>query len=413
LDYSKTLDYLFKKLPIYQKEGKKAYKPGLDRIKALLQALGNPEQGLRYIHVAGTNGKGSTCTMLAHLLKDQGYSVGLYTSPHLVDYRERIKINNQNISKEAVVAFVNEINPLIEQIEPSFFEITVAMSFWYFSTQKTEIAIIETGLGGRLDSTNVIHPTLSIITNISLDHQAILGNSLGEIAEEKAGIIKENTPVLIGRKQPETRTVFRQKSIKMNSPLTYSNDYPKQPYALFKTAYQQENSQTAYAALQLLKKEGLIIKEEKIKHTFKTLVKTAFILGRWHELKKNTTIILDTAHNQEGVTHSMQQLVKKTYDTLHIVWGMVADKDSDNILCLLPKKAQYYFCMPNVIRGKKTSVLEQEALSHKLKGKVFSCVKEAILAAQKAAKQKDIIFIGGSTFVVGEAYETTFTDYLF
>ena len=401
MNYIQTLDYLFGRLPIYQRIGAAAYKADIGNIVTATKHLKNPHTQFKSIHIAGTNGKGSTAHMLASILQESGKKVGLYTSPHLKDFRERIKINGEIIAQKDVVRFVKENQKKFEKMELSFFEFTVAMAFDYFAKQKVDIAIIETGLGGRLDSTNIIKPELAIITNISLDHTHLLGNTIEKIATEKAGIIKNKTPVIIGRKQKKTTSIFKNISKEKNANLIYASSQ-KEYASDLKGEYQKENINTALTAIKQLKKQGWVISEDDIEHGLLKIVDNTQLLGRWQILSSNPQIICDTAHNEEGIKEIAKQLSNSKYKQLHIVFGTVNDKNLDVILDDLPKDAEYYFCNANIVRAMNAKDLKQKAAIHQLKGRIFPSVKEALKCAKDNANPKDLIFVGGSTFVVAE-----------
>ena len=401
MNYTQTLDYLFGRLPIYQRIGAAAYKADIGNIVSATKHLKNPHTQFKSIHIAGTNGKGSTAHMLASILQESGINVGLYTSPHLKDFRERIKINGEMIAQKDVVTFVKENQVFFEKMELSFFEFTVAMAFDYFAKQKVDIAIIETGLGGRLDSTNIINPELAIITNISLDHTNLLGDTVEKIAKEKAGIIKNKTPVIIGRRQKETTSIFKNIAKEKNANLIYAS--PQKVYASdLKGDYQKENINTVITAIKQLEKKGWTITEDEIEHGLLKTVANTQLLGRWQTLSSNPQIICDTAHNEDGIKEIAKQLSNSKYKQLHIVFGTVDDKNLDIILSYLPKDAKYYFCKANIVRAMNAEDLKQKAAKHQLKGRLFSSVREALKCAKDNANPKDLIFVGGSTFVVAE-----------
>ena len=402
MNYQETLDYLFTKLPMYQRDGAIAYKKDIGNIIKAAKHLNNPHKKFKSIHIAGTNGKGSVAHMLASILQESGYNTGLYTSPHLKDFRERIKINGQMITKRKVIDFVLENKPLFEKLEMSFFEMTVALAFNYFSKEKVDIAVIETGLGGRLDSTNIINPELSIITNIGLDHTNLLGNSIEEIAMEKAGIIKKETAIIIGKEQAETKSVFKKVSAKKNSPLYFADKISVLNTDL-KGSYQEENICTTITAIKQLQSLGWNISDKNIKKGLGKVVKNTGILGRWQTLSETPKIICDVGHNEDGIKKIVKQLNKLKYKKLHFVYGTVNDKNFDKILSLLPKDAKYYFCKPNIQRGLSADDLQREAKKHQLLGNNFDSVDNAIYRAKENQKEEDILFIGGSTFVVAEA----------
>ena len=400
MTYENTIRYLFNRLPSYSRIGPAAYKKDIGNISIASKKLGNPHKKFKSIHIAGTNGKGSTCHMIASALQEAGYNVGLYTSPHLKDLRERIKINGKMISKMAVIQFVKKNKTAFEQIDLSFFEFVVALAFNHFANKKVDIAIIETGLGGRLDSTNIIKPDLSIITNISMDHTNLLGNTIEEIAIEKAGIIKKETPIIIGRKQKEIKYIFKEIAKKNNAPIIYSN---MQKYdSDLQGQYQIENINTVVTSLLELRKKGWRITKENIKNGLLNTTKNTGLLGRWHTLNKKPLTICDIGHNEEGINSILKNIRKIKYKNLHIVLGITDDKDIHKILNILPKSATYYFCKPNVPRGMSAKLLKKKAANYLLKGSSFISVKKAFKQAKQEANIADLIFIGGSTFVVSE-----------
>jgi dihydrofolate synthase/folylpolyglutamate synthase len=401
MTYQETLDYLFGRLPMYQRTGEAAYKADIGNIVAASKYLGNPHTQFKSIHIAGTNGKGSTAHMLASILQESGYKVGLYTSPHLKDFRERIKIDGKMIAEKEVIHFVEENKVFFEKMELSFFEFTVAMAFDYFAKQKVDIAIIETGLGGRLDSTNIIKPELSIITNIGYDHTNLLGNTLEKIATEKGGIIKESTPIIIGRKQKETFEIFNDIAQKKNTEIIYSEE--NKPYQTdLKGIYQKENKNTCLTAIHVLKNKDWEISEQAIEKGLANSIKNTSLLGRWQTLSEIPLIFCDTGHNEDGIKQICKQLKNTKYEQLHFVFGTVNDKNIDNILTLLPKDAIYYFCKANIPRAMDTENLKKQANKHKLKGDAFTSVEQALNKAKEKAESADLIFVGGSTFVVAE-----------
>jgi len=401
MNYPETIDYLFQKLPIYQRTGKIAYKADIGNIVKASEILGNPHLNFKSVHIAGTNGKGSTAHMISSILQEAGYKVGLYTSPHLKDFRERIKINGEMIPKEAVVDFVQQYTTNFEKINMSFFEFTVAMAFHCFSEQKVDIAIIETGLGGRLDSTNIIKPLVSVITNIGLDHTSLLGNTFEEIANEKAGIIKQDTPVIIGRKQKECEDIFIRKAKENNSEITFCRGETKHQTDL-KGNYQSENVRTTLLSIKEIQKKGFTISEEDIKKGLISVIKNTSLLGRWQILEKEPLIICDSAHNEDGIIEIVQQLSEIDYRELHFILGTVNDKNIDNILTLLPKDAIYYFCEANIPRSLEKETLQSKSEKYGLSGEVYNSVSQALQTAKKNAEKEDCIFVGGSTFVVAE-----------
>jgi dihydrofolate synthase/folylpolyglutamate synthase len=401
MNYAETIDYLFEKLPIYQRTGEIAYKADIGNIVKASEILKNPHLNFKSVHIAGTNGKGSTSHMIASILQEADYKVGLYTSPHLKDFRERIKINGKMISKKSVVDFVQQYKIDFEKIDMSFFEFTVAMAFHYFSEKKVDIAIIETGLGGRLDSTNIIRPLVSVITNIGFDHTSLLGNTLGGIANEKAGIIKKDTPVIIGRKQKECENIFITKAKKNNSSISFCLGETKHQTDL-KGNYQSENVRTTLFTIKEIQKQGFTISEENIKKGLMSVMKKTSLLGRWQILQKEPLIICDSAHNEDGIKEVVKQLSEIDCKELHFILGTVNDKNIDKILSLLPKKAKYYFCQANIPRSLDKEILQSKSEKYRLYGEVYNSVSQALQTAKKNAKKEDCIFIGGSTFVVAE-----------
>lgn len=388
---------------MYQQLGAVAYKADLANTIALCDYLGNPQAGFKSIHVAGTNGKGSTSHMLASVLQEAGYKVGLYTSPHLKDFRERIKINGEPIPKRTVSSFVAKHQEFFKDRELSFFEMTVGLAFSYFKDQKVAIAVVEVGLGGRLDSTNIITPELSIITNIGMDHTAFLGDTLPKIAFEKAGTIKPNTPVVIGEFNEQTYPVFKEVAAKNKAPILEAWQEEGIDFITdLKGNYQKLNKRTAYCALNQLRRQGYAINENHIKAGLAKVVANTGLLGRWQELGANPFIIADTAHNKEGLAYVTQQLVNIPCKQLHIVIGMVNDKDAAGILKLFPTNAIYYFCAANNRRALPANSLQNTAKEVGLNGKTYASVKQAFNAAKKAAQTTDLIFVGGSTFTVAE-----------
>lgn len=388
---------------MYQRIGAAAYKVDLSNTVKLINYLNNPQDSFKSVHVAGTNGKGSTSHMLASVLQDAGYKVGLYTSPHLKDFRERIKLNGKMMSEHKVVDFVENHRSFFEENQLSFFEMTVGLAFDFFKNEKVDIAIIEVGLGGRLDSTNVINPEVSVITNIGLDHTQFLGTTLAEIASEKAGIIKPKIPVVIGETKPETKLVFLNKAKNEKSPILFTEEEAIPDYKTDLLGnYQIKNYKTAYTALSVLQQKGWNITNKNMENGFLNVVKNTGLQGRWQLLNKTPKVICDTAHNLEGLSLVLNQLKKESFDTLHIVLGMVDDKNLDTVLPLFPKNAIYYFCKPNVIRGLAIDELQQKAIAYGLLGEAYVTVSEAHKSAMTAANAKDVIYIGGSTFVVAE-----------
>lgn len=388
---------------MYQREGASAYKADLSNTLKLVSYLGNPQNDFKSVHIAGTNGKGSTSHMMASVFQEAGYKVGLYTSPHLKDFRERIKINGKLIAEENVVHFIEKHQSFFLQNQLSFFEMTVGMAFDFFKNEKVDIAVIEVGLGGRLDSTNIIKPEIAVITNIGLDHTRFLGETITKIAHEKAGVIKMETPVVIGEYTEETKAIFLSKSKETNSPILFAEDMsiPKLELDLLGD-YQLKNSQTAYVALSVLKKMGWKLSKETIQAGLKKVVDNTGLAGRWQILNHSPKVICDTAHNREGLSLIIKQLNTVSYDQLHIVFGVVDDKNLDTILPLFPKNAIYYFCKPNVVRGLDEEELKQKALLYSLLGQTYSSVNDAYQKSFLAAAKNDLIFVGGSTFVVAE-----------
>lgn len=425
MTYKESLAFLYEQLPMFQRIGSAAYKADLNNTIAICKALGNPEKKLVCVHVAGTNGKGSTSHFLASILQEAGYKVGLYTSPHLKDFRERIKINVDKITKPYVANFITNYKSIFEEIQPSFFEMTVGLAFKYFEDKKIDIAIIETGLGGRLDSTNVITPLVSIITNISLDHTALLGNTIEQIAGEKAGIIKHNTPIVIGQKQVLSQPIFSKKAKAVNAPLFWAEDtfeitstktnlFDKFsiekngiPYATkwksgLNGLYQQKNIIAVLKAIEILQLQDFKISKKAIKNGLANVVANTGLMGRWQVLQSKPLCIADTGHNVAGIKEVLAQIKITAHNQLHFVLGMVNDKDITEVLSLLPKKAIYYFCKANIPRGMDANLLGEKASSLKLKGTVYASVKEAYKAAKSNALKNDLVFVGGSTFTVAE-----------
>lgn len=388
---------------MFQQQGREALKHKLDNIQAFVSLLQHPEQKFKSVHIAGTNGKGSSSHMLASVLQEAGYKVGLYTSPHLKDFRERIKINGKEISKQYVVDFIEKHKTFLEAQQLSFFEMTVGLAFDYFAKQHIDIAIIEVGLGGRFDSTNIIKPEISLITNISKDHTDILGDTLSKIAFEKAGIIKEKTPVVISEYQEETAPVFIEEAKKKTAPIIFASSTIKTNLkADLQGDYQKQNIKGVLAVLDFLQLFHWEITSENIENGLLNVVKNTNLKGRWQKLGEHPTIICDTAHNESGLLYVTQQIQKQTFEKLHIVLGFVKEKDVNSTLELFPKDATYYFCRPNIPRGLDALTLQTIANAKGLQGEVYNSVTDAIQSAKKRAKQNDFIFIGGSTFVVAE-----------
>lgn len=404
MNYNDTVNWMFQQLPMYQMQGAIAYKKDLTNTILLLDYLGNPEKNLKCIHVAGTNGKGSTSHMLASILQEAGYQVGLYTSPHLKDFRERIKINKEMISEEFVVAFMNEHRSFFESHELSFFEMSVGLAFDYFDKMNVDIAVIEVGMGGRLDSTNVITPLISVITNIGFDHTAFLGNTLPLIAAEKAGIIKSNIPVVIGEYTDETKAVFEAKAKEINAAIYFASDLISENYpSALLGNYQIHNKKTVLQTISVLQSQNqFVIDEDQIRNGLLKVIENTGLQGRWQQLQEHPKVICDTAHNAAGLKSVIDQLYQEQFKHLHIVLGVVNDKDLTEILPLFPKSATYYFCKPNIPRGLEAEILKEKANEYNLTGVVYASVSDAYQAASANAHSSDFIYIGGSNFVVAE-----------
>ncbi len=402
--YEETLEFLYSRLPVFQHIGAAAYKADLNNTLALCDALQNPQNDFKTIHVGGTNGKGSVSSMLAAVFTRHGYKTGLYTSPHLKDFRERIRINGVMIPKEFVIEFTESMKPLIEKISPSFFELTVGMAFDYFKKSEVDIAIIEVGMGGRLDSTNVISPELSVITNIGWDHTEFLGDSLPKIAAEKAGIIKSETPVVVGEFLPETLPVFQEIAKNQSSFMTTGVTAPARwlEKCALKGEYQKKNLGTLKAAIEALELKGYHFSEHLILEALEDVKLLTGLRGRWEILNEQPMTIADTAHNPDGLKETMAQLQKGIKGKLHVVLGVVKEKDLAKILTLLPSSAYYYFCKPNIFRGLDEEILATEAFKHGLTGEIHENVEKAFASAKSKAAENDTIYIGGSTFVVAE-----------
>jgi dihydrofolate synthase/folylpolyglutamate synthase len=399
--YKETLDWMFAQLPVYQHKGKVAFNGKLDNILKFSAHLKTPETKFKSVHVAGTNGKGSSSHMLASILQEAGYKVGLYTSPHLKDFRERISINGNTIGKKQVVSFIKKNKTFLLENKLSFFEMTVGMAFDYFAQKEVDIAIIEVGLGGRLDSTNIIIPEVSLITNIGMDHLDMLGDTLNKIASEKAGIIKANVPVVISEYQDEIAESFESIAKSKNSKIIFADQVVDKNYKTsLQGNYQSKNIKGVVAVLKELK--NFKVKNKHIKRGLKKVVQNTGLLGRWQILNKKPMIVCDTAHNIEGLTYVIQQLEQQKFNQLHIVIGFVKDKDLNVILPLFPKSASYYFCRPNIMRGLDVVVLVEKANDHGLLGEAYDSVHEALKAAKKSASKSDFIFVGGSNFTVAE-----------
>ena len=430
MNYKDTLDYLFAQLPMFHRIGAAAYKANLDNTHAICDFLDHPENKFRSVHIAGTNGKGSTSHMLAAILQSAGYKTGLYTSPHLIDFRERIRINGEMIPEKIVISFVEKYREQFEKIKPSFFEWTVGLAFDYFANEKVEIAVIETGLGGRLDSTNVIVPELSVITNIGWDHANLLGDSLIKIANEKAGIIKQNIPVVIGEVQAETAQVFSDKAFEMNAPIVFaeillqsqgkdSGDSNQQCFDIFSGKhllfenllldlpglYQRKNIITVIETVLKLREAGYSIEDKDIREGLSAVRNLTGLMGRWQILSNAPLTICDVGHNEDGIREVLNQLTLTPHDDLHFVFGVVNDKDISSILSLLPVNIKYYFCKANLPRALDAIELKNRAAGFGLNGLAYNSVAEAFHAAKANAQEKDLIFIGGSTFVVAEVLQ--------
>ena len=422
MNYQETIEYLYNITPLFQNVGKAAYKEGLDNTLKLDAFFEHPHKKFKTIHIAGTNGKGSCSHTIAAILQSAGYKTGLYTSPHLVDFSERIRVNGNPIEKDFVVKFVEENKYFFEPLHPSFFELTTSMAFLYFAHKEVDVAVIEVGLGGRLDCTNVIHPDLSIITNISFDHTQFLGHTLSAIASEKAGIIKENTPVIIGEYNSETREVFENKARQMNANIIFAEDskliteavHTDDGHFIYQSSlinnlygelcgnYQLKNTNTILNSIIKLKDLGYKINEQNIREGFKNVCQLTGLMGRWQKLEDNPTIICDTGHNIGGIGYITEQLSKMKYDKLHFVIGMVNDKDINGVISLLPENAVYYFTQASVKRALPAEEIKKIGNSHGLKGEAYKNVKEALYAAKQNASEKDMIFVGGSTFIVAD-----------
>lgn len=425
--YAEALNFIYSKLPMFTRVGAPAYKSGLDNSIALCAALGNPEKRIRSIHIAGTNGKGSTSHFLASILQEAGYKTGLFTSPHLKDFRERIRINGNMIPARRVSHFVKQNQTLLNELGPSFFEMNVALAFSYFEHEAVDVAVIETGLGGRLDSTNIIHPELSIITNISFDHTDLLGNSLSQIAGEKAGIIKRDVPVIINENQEEIKSIFEHKAAETGSHIRfasdelqwdlveYTNENPPHLqlkgklkgntwhiYSPISGIYQSKNIAGVILATDELRKRGFKLTDQNILDGIKKVALNTGLKGRWEKLADSPSIYCDTGHNEAGVEEVLQMISRISFNKLHLVWGMVGDKDIEKILQMLPKDANYYFCAAKMPRALDVNRLKQLAALNSLHGKAYASVRRALASARRNAGRNDLIVVGGSTFVVAE-----------
>ncbi|MCF8374707.1 MAG: bifunctional folylpolyglutamate synthase/dihydrofolate synthase [Bacteroidales bacterium] len=428
MNFNEAVKFLYDQLPMFQRTGKAAYKSNLNNTRLLDSYFGSPHRQFKSVHVAGTNGKGSVSHLLASILQTAGYKTGLYTSPHMKSFRERVRVNGAMIPESEVVDFVLKHKAIIDEIKPSFFEMTVAMAFDYFARQQVDIAIVEVGLGGRLDSTNIIDPILSIITNISFDHTEFLGDTIQKIAFEKAGIIKAGRPVIIGESQDEIRHVFIDKARELNSPIFFADQVYDIPYStrnmeghqvfnVFSNRqmvydhlsvellgmYQKKNVITCLAAIDELREQSILIEDEHIYEALKNTAKLTGLLGRWQVLGANPLIVADSGHNEDGIKQVVDQLNQTAFKKLHIVVGMVNDKNIEKALSLLPKNARYYFTKANIPRALNEQELKTKALQLGLSGDCFPSVEQAINAAKSQAETEDMIFIGGSTFVVAEA----------
>ena len=404
MTYTEAIDYLYAHAPMFQAHGRRAYKSGLDTTLALDAHFGHPHRAYRTIHIAGTNGKGSTSHLLASVLQCAGYKVGLYTSPHLRDFCERIRVDGATIPHERVAAFVADHRSLIDTLQPSFFEITTALAFLYFAEQQVDVAVIEVGLGGRLDCTNIITPALSIITNISLDHTDILGDTIEKIAAEKAGIIKQRVPVVVGETQAGTAPIFVAQAANAHAPIIFADQLPRTalPPCALHGHYQAKNRKTVLAAIEQLQQCGFDIAPQAIADGLLQVVERTHLQGRWQTLSENPTIICDTGHNAGGIRYVVEQLRQQKYEHLHIVFGMVKDKNIDAVLQMLPREATYYFTQAHIPRALDATLLQQQALSYGLCGSAYSDTRSALDAARNAATPADLIFVGGSNSVIAD-----------
>lgn len=426
MNFQEATRFLLQKLPVFQNIGGQAYKSGLERIQLLCKVLDNPEKQFKSIHIAGTNGKGSTSHFLASILQEAGYKVGLTTSPHLKSFTERIKINGKEIEEAVLADFVSKYQDLIEQTQASFFETMIALAFWYFAKNQVDIAVVETGMGGRLDATNIIVPEVSIITTISYDHQQWLGNTLAQIASEKAGIIKPQTPVVVSEKQTETQEVFLKKSLQENAllyfaqdtfhlleshleipflHLSFQNKHTQEIFSLQSALlgnYQKKNLVGVLKTIQILQEKGYAISLKAIQEGVKNVLRNTDLQGRWQILSQKPLTIADIAHNEQGIGEVVEQINQTPYQNLHLVLGFASDKNVEKLLSFFPKNAQFYFCQPNIQRAMPVDKIAYFADKISLKYKVFNSVIEAYISAQKQAQEKDLIFVGGSTFVVAE-----------
>ncbi len=423
MNYQETLDYLYSRLPVFHNIGAVAYKPGLEKSEEIMQYFSNPHLNYKTIHVGGTNGKGSVSHLLSAILQTAGYRVGLYTSPHLMDFGERIRINGKMIEPEYVVEFVKKHFDFLEKMQPSFFEATMAMAFKYFSDQQVDVVVVEVGLGGRLDSTNIIYPELSIITNIGEDHTQFLGDNLERIAYEKAGIIKNNRPVVIGeRQQKEIEQVFRKKCAEMNASISFASDsidlkelFYEKGKMIIETddgsilisgltgKFQLKNIATVFESVNQLKKIGFEISDVHVQTALENVIELSGLQGRWQILSEQPKIIVDTGHNVDGVKQVVLNLAEEKYRLLHIIFAMVDDKDVDSVLALLPKDAHYYFTEANTNRAIQCEILKEKASGFGLEGGCYKDVETAIKKAKSDAEVDDLIFVGGSNYLIGDA----------
>lgn len=432
MNYEETVNFLFTRLPVFQRDGAAAYKPGLDTILNFCEAIGNPHKKLKTIHIGGTNGKGSSSHSIASVFQEAGYKTGLYTSPHLFDFRERFRINGKKIPKETVVRYIEQWMPLIDKWEPSFFELTVAMAFAWFAEEQTEIAVIEVGMGGRLDSTNILIPELALITNIGLDHQQFLGHSHAAIASEKAGIIKAGVPIVIGEHRPDSDEVFRKKTLDLHAPITFAEDVveitgnewqgkqrkvywswikEKQDPVFLELAgnYQLKNFKGIVASLKLLQQKGWKITDQAIKKGLSKVVENTGLLGRWQTLKLKPRLICDTGHNEDGIKEVVSQLLQQDFKNLWLIWGMVADKDHQKIINLLPKQARILVTSPQINRALPKEQLARLFMEKGFDTLMFDQVGDAVHYALKKAHTEDLIFVGGSTFMIADIPAKFFT----
>lgn len=403
-EYQEAIDWLFVQMPNYQIDGQKAYKPGLGNIKKLCDFFGNPQDKIKTIHIGGTNGKGSTSNMLASVLQESGYKIGLYNSPHLIDFTERIKINGKNCDKQFVYDFIQKLKHLPEDIRPSFFEFTTIMAFEYFYQQKVDFAIIEVGLGGRLDSTNIIKPLVSAITNVQLDHQNILGNTIEEIAKEKVGIVKENITIISGDENPVVKEIIKQKAFEINADYIDATGIKTDLVSDLKGNYQKKNIRVVLALVNELRNQAINISNDDLKSGLLNVHQNTNFIGRWFEFSKNPLTICDTAHNQAGLEEVFKQL-NEYAQSKHIILGFVNDKKIDDVIPMLPSEAQFYFVKPSVERGRHPEDYDNLLKKSKLNYKIFDSVQEGYVAAKQNCKKEEMIFIGGSNFVVGDFLE--------